>query len=168
MWCTFARPVDATIGKFVALRSGQQLSTLVNACRHATSRNVTQRHATSHVTLLVRASVSNRNTTGRTPDVENSDPSVLDERRSVYSLANQYRESVLGAARVFSESRLIRLPELLHLTGLTRSTQYRLESSGKFPKRIKLGERAVAWLELDVRQWIGERRGASPASDRTA
>ena len=37
------------------------------------------------------------------------------------------------------------------MTGLGRSTIYRMEADGQFPPRIKLGMRAVGWLERDVR-----------------
>jgi prophage regulatory protein len=34
---------------------------------------------------------------------------------------------------------------------------YRLESEGRFPRRIKLGIRAVGWIESEVEAWIRER-----------
>ena len=50
-----------------------------------------------------------------------------------------------------SESRLIRLPEVLKRTGYTRSTWYRLMGRDKrFPQPIKLSERCVAFREQDV------------------
>jgi prophage regulatory protein len=33
----------------------------------------------------------------------------------------------------------------------------RLEKSGKFPKRIKIGERRVGWRLSDVEAWLAER-----------
>ena len=50
--------------------------------------------------------------------------------------------------------RLIRLPEALNKTGLSRS---RLYSDLSFPKRVKLGERGVAWVEEEVDEWIKQR-----------
>lgn len=38
-----------------------------------------------------------------------------------------------------------RLPEVQHLSGMSRSSIYRLESLGQFPKRVKLSQRAVGW-----------------------
>ena len=55
------------------------------------------------------------------------------------------------------DGKLIRLPEVLALVGLCRSTIYRLEAAGLFPQRRKLGPRAVAWLKREVLEWI-ERR----------
>lgn len=33
----------------------------------------------------------------------------------------------------------------------------RLEQAGKFPKRIRLGENRVAWLESEIDNWIVEK-----------
>ena len=40
--------------------------------------------------------------------------------------------------------RLIRLKEVLGLTGLSRSTVYRKKRVGTFPESVQLGERVVA------------------------
>jgi len=56
--------------------------------------------------------------------------------------------------------RLIRLPEVKHLTGLSRTQIYRLEARGKFVKRVKLGSgpaSGTAWPESAVLQWIADR-----------
>lgn len=50
--------------------------------------------------------------------------------------------------------RLIRLSEVKHLTGLSRSKIYADMSEGTFPKSIKLGERSVAWNLSDIEEWI--------------
>jgi prophage regulatory protein len=33
----------------------------------------------------------------------------------------------------------------------------RLEASGKFPKRVRLGECRVGWIEAEVLEWLQER-----------
>ena len=38
-------------------------------------------------------------------------------------------------------------------TGLPRSTIYELMARGQFPKPIKLGPRAVGWLESEIAGW---------------
>lgn len=62
-----------------------------------------------------------------------------------------------------SIDRYIRLPEVLHLTGLSKAQIYALISQGQFPKQIKLGERASAWVESQVRSWMNERADQSAA-----
>lgn len=53
--------------------------------------------------------------------------------------------------------RVIRLKEVIHRTGLGRSTIYRWMGEGKFPKAIKLGGHSVAWVEQDIDRWLTER-----------
>lgn len=53
--------------------------------------------------------------------------------------------------------RYIRLPEVKHLTGLSKAQIYALASQGRFPRQIKLGDRASAWIESQVRAWMKER-----------
>ncbi len=52
---------------------------------------------------------------------------------------------------------LIRLPSVCKATGLGRSMIYQLEATQRFPRRIRIGVRAVGWLETEVQQWIAER-----------
>jgi len=47
--------------------------------------------------------------------------------------------------------RLLRLPEVQSLTGLSRSTIY---DDPHFPDRVKIGERAVGWVEDEIIGWI--------------
>ncbi|OLQ92645.1 AlpA family transcriptional regulator [Vibrio panuliri] len=53
--------------------------------------------------------------------------------------------------------KIIRLPEVIRRTGLSRSTIYLHMSKGVFPKSVSLGERAIGWAETDVEQWLDER-----------
>lgn len=48
----------------------------------------------------------------------------------------------------------IRLSDVLKRTGLSRATVYRLIRINKFPKQAKLGERASAWSEAEIDDWI--------------
>jgi len=56
-----------------------------------------------------------------------------------------------------SIDRFIREAECKQITGLSRTRRWELEKEGKFPKRIKLSERAIAWLLSDLMNWIEER-----------
>ena len=55
------------------------------------------------------------------------------------------------------EHQIIRLKDVIALTGLSRSTIYLRMVQGKFPKKINLGSRAVGWISSDVNEWIEER-----------
>ncbi len=61
--------------------------------------------------------------------------------------------------------RLIRRPEVQRLTGLSRSSLYEMIAAGKFPAPVRIGERAVAWRESEIREWIEARPPALPAID---
>ena len=53
--------------------------------------------------------------------------------------------------------RVVRLPEALEITGLSRTTIWRRERDGSFPPPIRLGgehTRAVGWREQDIYDWI--------------
>ena len=52
---------------------------------------------------------------------------------------------------------ILRRREVESRTGLSRSTIYLAMSRGNFPKPVKLGERAVGWLESDIDDWLTQR-----------
>lgn len=54
-------------------------------------------------------------------------------------------------------SSLLRLPGVLSLTGLGRSTIYRLMAEQRFPTPVRLSARAVGWRLVDVQRWSLER-----------
>jgi prophage regulatory protein len=51
----------------------------------------------------------------------------------------------------------IRRREVHRRTSLSDAQIYRLEAEGKFPKRVKLSQRAVGWIESEVDAWIEAR-----------
>ena len=52
---------------------------------------------------------------------------------------------------------LLRLPMVMRITGLARSTIYKLISQNQFPVPIKLSTRAVAWLQSEIETWVSSR-----------
>ncbi|HXD35422.1 MAG TPA: AlpA family phage regulatory protein [Rhodanobacter sp.] len=63
--------------------------------------------------------------------------------------------------RETTPAQLLRLPAVIERVGLSRSTIYRAEAAGTFPKRVKVGEHATAWLASDIERFIAERVAAS-------
>ena len=51
----------------------------------------------------------------------------------------------------------MRWPQVRAATGLSRTTVWRLEATGQFPKRRKLGQRSVAWLQSEIAIYIESR-----------
>ena len=48
---------------------------------------------------------------------------------------------------------LLRLPAVLHLTGLARSTVYRMVADHTFPAPVRIAKRAVAWRREELQRW---------------
>ena len=53
--------------------------------------------------------------------------------------------------------RLIRIGEVKRLTGLSTATLYRKISAKEFPRPVRLGAAARAWLLSEVQDWIAGR-----------
>lgn len=64
---------------------------------------------------------------------------------------------------VSEQDRFLRMPEIRQITGLSRAHIYQLIAKGDFPRQYKLGERAAAWLQSEISEWmsvkIGDTRG---------
>lgn len=59
-------------------------------------------------------------------------------------------------------TRIARFTEVSHISGLARTSIYRLIKDGKFPAPIKIGERAVGWRLDEITSWLESRtRGAA-------
>jgi prophage regulatory protein len=58
-------------------------------------------------------------------------------------------------------TRLIRLHELRRRVPLSRTRIFELMAEGRFPKNIKLSDRASAWDAAQIEQWIAERKAAA-------
>ena len=64
--------------------------------------------------------------------------------------------------------RFVREPECKHITGLSRTTRWRLERAGLFPKRHKISPNAIAWLESTIQEWLrGRAENKEPAQHET-
>lgn len=64
---------------------------------------------------------------------------------------------------MITQLKVIRLPAVLEMTGLSRSSIYNQISDGGFPRPVRLGARAVGWLHTEVAAWIEERAKKRPA-----
>ena len=53
--------------------------------------------------------------------------------------------------------RILRLPQVCALTGLGRSMIYQMEAEQRFPQRVKIGPRAVGWVDGEVSAWLMTR-----------
>lgn len=53
-----------------------------------------------------------------------------------------------------SDNLLLRLPSVIALTELSRSTIYSAIQEGRFPRPVRVGRRAVRWRAQDIRLWL--------------
>jgi prophage regulatory protein len=55
------------------------------------------------------------------------------------------------------QERLLRLPDVMALVALRKSSIYELIKQGRFPAPVKLSARAVCWPSSAIDKWITER-----------
>jgi prophage regulatory protein len=51
----------------------------------------------------------------------------------------------------------VRIAAVIQLTGLGRTTIYRLMAEDKLPSPVRLAKRAMAWRRVDLDQWSAGR-----------
>jgi prophage regulatory protein len=54
--------------------------------------------------------------------------------------------------------RILRLHQVAETVGLSRASIYRLMNLGLFPKSVRIGMKAVGWVQAEVEMWIIERQ----------
>ena len=57
-------------------------------------------------------------------------------------------------------ARLIRLPEVIHRTGISRANIYVQIKEGNFPRQRQVTAKSVAWPEHEIDAWIAARIAA--------
>jgi prophage regulatory protein len=91
----------------------------------------------------------------------------LDRRQPPSGQAPRANDTAAGTGHDASASqrslKLLRFPAVRERTGLSRSTIWRLERRGEFPRHYRIAPNVVAWVEDDVTNWI-ELRTSSVAS----
>jgi prophage regulatory protein len=55
-------------------------------------------------------------------------------------------------------AQFMRLPVVMRITGLGRSTIYRLIAEKRFPRPVQLATRAVGWRSTDLERWSAARQ----------
>ena len=59
---------------------------------------------------------------------------------------------------------MLRLPEVLKLVGLSKSTIYLRIGEGDFPAPVRIGAKAVAWRRDELEAWLSSRPRAGRAA----
>ncbi len=63
----------------------------------------------------------------------------------------------------YEPDRFMREGEVNRRTGLSRTTRWRMEKTGDFPKRRQLSPNSVGWLEREINDWMLARIEAGAA-----
>jgi len=60
------------------------------------------------------------------------------------------------------QDRLIRMRDVIELTGISRTYIYALSATGKFPRSVPLvpGGTSRAWVLSEVEEWVNQRIAA--------
>jgi prophage regulatory protein len=53
--------------------------------------------------------------------------------------------------------RMLRLPQVIDVTGLGKTKIYELQGQGDFPMRVKITAHSVAWVEDEIQAWLSAR-----------
>ncbi|MCZ6848112.1 MAG: AlpA family phage regulatory protein [Alphaproteobacteria bacterium] len=61
-----------------------------------------------------------------------------------------------------SVDRFIGESEIKKITSLSRSTRWRLEREGRFPKKRHLSANRIGWLQSEILEWIESRANTAP------
>lgn len=63
--------------------------------------------------------------------------------------------------------KIVRLPEVIERTSLSRSTIYEMMAEGRFPRPVKLNRRSNGWIEAEINAWLDSRIVTRSTSERS-
>ncbi len=75
-------------------------------------------------------------------------------------LENVTNHRVPSVSTTSMPERILRAKEVVELTGLSRTTIWRMERAGAFPNRVSLGVGSVGWRLSEVSEWVNNRQHA--------
>ncbi len=70
-----------------------------------------------------------------------------------------------GARMPAQENRILRLPEVMRLTGLSKATIHRRYRDGTFPEPVRLGPQSIGWWRAEILEWLESLQRAGAALD---
>ena len=74
----------------------------------------------------------------------------------------------MNASRQYpATERIIRLRELCHRTGLSRSTIYNLVNGGQLQSPVHISARAIGWHDSYITGWIETRQATKPSTAKS-
>ena len=64
--------------------------------------------------------------------------------------------------------KILRTHQVMKVTGLSRSTLWRLERRGDFPPRLRLSWNSCGWLDSEIQDWLRSRPRGMTGAERDA
>lgn len=55
------------------------------------------------------------------------------------------------------DERILKLQEVVRITALSRGSIYNMAKAGRFPRPVKLSERASGWFFSEIEAWLVEK-----------
>lgn len=98
-------------------------------------------------------------------------------KRSIHNSAAPSSASLAGSSEALQavsdqplggKIRLLRLAQVISLTGLGKTKIYDLQAEGSFPMRVQITARSVGWVEAEVQAWLARRVAARAIPSGTA
>lgn len=62
---------------------------------------------------------------------------------------------------------MLRIREVISITGLSKSSIYNLIAACQFPRQVNLSTKSVAWQDSEVLNWMQERMDKRPGMGTT-
>jgi prophage regulatory protein len=88
------------------------------------------------------------------PNPDHPDPDNLEKSKDIFM-----KQPHLNVPTPFDNLRLLRINEVVKITGISKSYIHALAASGRFPKSIPLveGGSSRAWLDSEVQDYVKAR-----------
>lgn len=113
--------------------------------------------------MIDLTSTTLQNQTSDVPDTDDGSPNLDGASRGFETAPTEASDMSGSGSELTTQTRILRLPEVMRRTGVRRSSIYSYLLEGTFPAALKLGERAVGWRECDIEAWIASRPIATHA-----
>ena len=87
--------------------------------------------------------------------------------RTISELSARFTDHPEGPGPIASRAvpaagliRMLRLAQVINMTGLGKTKLYELQSEGDFPMRVHITPHTVGWIEHEVQMWLANRAAA--------
>ena len=87
-----------------------------------------------------------------------SNATAIQDKRVFEAAARRGAEQFLDARMTTARKRILSLEAVLERVPVSRTTLWRMERAGLFPRRVQVSANRVGWIETDVEAWVDGRK----------